>query len=110
MAPGRSTPGLSVSWPAPVPKLPATTPPEDPEPAAKIALEKSFVDHIFDVAKGSIDRARAGAEKVQTAATAIAGLYTTVLGVSFSVTEKPLPGRGLIAPIFLGAAIVASTV
>lgn len=68
-----------------------------------------YYDALFEVGKGSIDRRRSGASTVQTAAAAIATLYTGVLAVSFSVADHPLPPRGLISPFFLGLAIVLST-
>src|SRR5919204_1191413 len=68
--------------------------------------ESQFHD---SVAHGSIDRTRAGAATVQTAAAAIAALYTSLLGVVFSVTNNPLPSRGVIPVLFLGLAILAST-
>jgi hypothetical protein len=77
---------------------------------ARLALQKAFVDGVIDVAKGSIDRARAGAELVQKGAAAVVTIYTAVLGVSFSVAERPLPSRGVIAPVLLGVAVVLSTV
>src|ERR1044072_1201693 len=72
---------------------------------AEIALNKSFIDGTIEVAKGSIDRAQGGAKTVQSAAAAIGTLYTGVLALAFSVTDKPLPPRGVIAAVFLGAAI-----
>jgi hypothetical protein len=77
--------------------------------AADTALNQSFFQGILDVAKGSIDRARASADFVQKAAAAIGAIYTTILGVSFSVADRPFPSRGLPAAIFLGVAIVCST-
>jgi hypothetical protein len=77
---------------------------------ARLELQKAFVDGVVEVAKGSIDRARAGAELVQKGAAAIVTIYTAVLGVSFSVAERPLPSRGVIAPVLLGVAVVLSTV
>lgn len=61
------------------------------------------------MASGSIDRARAGADAAQKASAAIAALYTGVLGLTFSVTDNPLPPRGIVPAIFLGAAVVFST-
>ena len=69
----------------------------------------AYTDAILEVAKGSVERARAGAEIVQKSAAAIAGVYTTVLGVAFSVTENPFPSRGLAPLILLGLSIVLST-
>lgn len=79
------------------------------EEAADLALEKAFYDGLADVAKGSIDRARASADFVQKAAAAIATIYAAVLGVSFSVAERPFPPRGVLPAIFLGISIVCAT-
>jgi hypothetical protein len=79
------------------------------EKAADVALNQSFFQGILDVAKASIDRARASADFVQKAAAAIGTIYATILGVSFSVANRPFPSRGLPAAIFLGVAIVCST-
>jgi hypothetical protein len=76
---------------------------------AELAQNSEYYSAMFDVAKQSIDRARAGAETVQKAATAIVGLYTAVLAVSFSVTDHPLPLRGVIPAFFLGLAVVLAT-
>lgn len=108
-----------VNWPAPEPtddgesqrklyesKLARLQADED----ARLALEKAFVDGVIEVAKGSVDRARASAETVQKSAAAIATIYTAVLGVTFSVTDRPLPSRGMVPALLLGGAIVLSTV
>jgi hypothetical protein len=79
------------------------------ENAADLALEKAFYDGIVDVAKGSIDRARASADFVQKAAAAIGTIYAAALGVSFSVAERPFPARGVLPAIFLGVSIVCAT-
>jgi hypothetical protein len=74
-----------------------------------LALEQQYYQAVLDVAKGSIDRARAGAEAVQKAAVAIVALYTGVLGLAFSVAERPLPFRALFAAFLLGLAVVMAT-
>jgi hypothetical protein len=76
---------------------------------AEDAIDAEFFKAIFAVAQGSVDRARAGAETVQKAAAAIAGLYTPFLAVVFSIKEHPLPSRGIIPVLFLGIAIVSSS-
>jgi hypothetical protein len=76
---------------------------------AEFDLAKSFHQNIADVAKGSIDRARDSAKFVQTAATAIATIYTGLLALVFSVTDNPLPLRGVYAGVFLGLSIALST-
>jgi hypothetical protein len=72
-------------------------------------LNKLFHESLSDVAKEGITRSRDGAKYVQTAATAIAALYTGILGLAFSVTDKPLPIRGAAAAVFLGLAVALST-
>lgn len=66
----------------------------------------------IEVIKGTIDRSRDSAKTVQTAATALAGLYTGLAGFVFGVKDgaAPLPLRGVIPVILLGLAIVWSTV
>lgn len=76
---------------------------------ASYASIAAFHDALIDVSKGSIERARTGAETVQKAAAAIATLYTGVLALAFSVAERPLPSRGLVPAILLGWAIVWAT-
>jgi hypothetical protein len=78
--------------------------------AASYSSIASFHGGLIEVAKAAIDRARAGADAVQKAAGAIAGTYTAVLAVAFSVTENPLPSRAMVPTILLGWAIVWSTV
>lgn len=71
----------------------------------------------LEVAKGTIDRARARAEFIEKAAAAIASLYTGVLALVFTVTGSAdttpanrLPSRGVLPAAFLGLAIVLSVV
>ncbi len=71
--------------------------------------DTSYFQAVLDIEKGAIERSRSAADLVQKAAAAIGGLYTGVLGVSFSVTNKPLPPQGFIPAIFLGLAIALST-
>lgn len=88
---------------------------------AEIARAKSEVDNdlaqilevqkgILEVSKGSIERARSSAETVQKAASAVAVIYAAALSVAFSVADHPLPPRGILPGVFLGLAIVLSTV
>jgi hypothetical protein len=76
---------------------------------AEIAVKAQYYTSVFAVGQASIDRRRAGASAVQTAASAIATLYTGALAVSFAVGSRPLPWRGLIPVVFLGLAVVLST-
>ncbi|MFF1633267.1 hypothetical protein [Leifsonia sp. NPDC058248] len=69
----------------------------------------AYEGRFYDLAVGSVDRAKTGATTVQGASTAIAALYTGVLGLVFSATGTAFPIRGLITPLFLGVAVVLST-
>jgi hypothetical protein len=73
------------------------------------ALHKKTEEEMMEVAKASIERARDSAKFVQVAATAVAGIYTGVLGLAFSVAENPLPTRGLIPTLFMGLAVALAT-
>jgi hypothetical protein len=72
-------------------------------------LAKLFHTTVSDVARGSIDRSRDSAKYVQTASAAIAALYTGLLGLVFSVTDHPLPVRGVYAGVFLGLSVALAT-
>ncbi len=76
---------------------------------AEAELAKIFHQTIADVAKGSIERSRDSAKFVQTASTAVVAVYTGILGLVFSVTDNPLPLRGVYAAVFLGLAIALAT-
>jgi hypothetical protein len=79
------------------------------ENEADRASAEHFNTAVMDLAKASIDRSRSSAEFVQKAATAIFALYTGALAVAFSVTDRPLPARGILPSVFLGLAITLST-
>lgn len=64
----------------------------------------------YALAIGSLERSKFAAETIQKASAAIAALYTGVLALVFSATDNPLPLRGLVAPVFLGAAVVLSSI
>lgn len=68
-----------------------------------------FHTTIAEVAKGALERSRDSAKYVQTAAAAINALYTGALALVFSVTDNPLPLRGLYATVFLGLAVALAT-
>jgi hypothetical protein len=72
-------------------------------------LNKLFHETVAEVSKGAIERSRDSAKYVQTAATAIMALYTGVLSLAFSVTDNPLPVRGVWAAVFLGLSIALAT-
>jgi hypothetical protein len=89
-----------------------------PDPVPPEALEETKTDNaslaafeaqMYGVAVGGLDRAKNGATVVQTASTAIAALFTGVLGFVFSAQGTTFPLRGLITPLFLGVAVVLST-
>jgi hypothetical protein len=75
-----------------------------------LGLYTKFHEELMEVAKGAIDRARAGAQTIQTAAATIVTLYTGALALAFSVADRPLPTRALFPGVFLGLAMVLSTV
>ena len=79
------------------------------ERAAELASKAAYEQALLDVAKGTLDRARANADLVQKASSALVALYTGALALAFSVADHPLPLRGLIPAILLGLAVVAST-
>jgi hypothetical protein len=91
---------------------------------ADIEREKASWDHEYavrqadynayiEVATGQIERSRAGAQFVQTAAAAVSGAYVAILGLSFAVSAQsanPLPARGVAPTLFLGLSIALATV
>jgi hypothetical protein len=77
---------------------------------AEFASRAAFEQAVISLLKDSVDRSKSRAELVEKAAASIAVIYGGILGVSFSVTEKPLPLRGLIPAFFLGLAIVLAMV
>jgi hypothetical protein len=79
------------------------------EIGAELAIEQEYYKGILEVAKGSIERARASASTVQTAAAAIGTIYTAIIGAAFAAGEAALPARALFPAVFLGLAILLST-
>jgi hypothetical protein len=71
-------------------------------------LNQKLAETLTTLSVGAIDRARTGAQFIQTAATAIAGLYTGVLAVLF-VADQAAPIRSFIPVLFLGLAVVLAT-
>ncbi len=86
----------------------AAVPASNPTSTMSFALEQKLHETLYTVATGSIDRARSGAQFVQTAASAIGVLYTGVLAVIF-VSDTPVPARGFIPTLFLAASIGLAT-
>lgn len=76
------------------------------EAAADGRLEEAYYGAI----RARLDQSTSAAEVVQRAAAAIGALYGAGLGVVFSVTDNPLPARGVVPLVFLGCAIAMSTV
>lgn len=72
-------------------------------------VDQEFFEHYYAVFSGSITRAQTAAETIQKASAAIGTLYAGAYTVAFSVTDRPLPGRGVIPLLFLGLSVVAST-
>jgi len=79
------------------------------ERAADLANLAAFYQGLSNLAVGAVERARAGAEVVQKASAAIVTLYTGILAFVFVAGDNPLPARGVLAPVFLGLAVVLST-
>jgi hypothetical protein len=77
--------------------------------AAEEELSKLYHEKMAEVAIASIDRSRDSAKFVQTAATAILGIYIGLLALTYSVTDNPLPLRGAWAGVFLGLSIAFAT-
>ena len=80
------------------------------EAAAKRAFDTLFYTTLLQTTTASIERSRSSGQLVQTAATAVGGFYTAVIGVSFSVTDHPISARALLPVVFLALAIVGSMV
>lgn len=80
----------------------------NPRSSMTLALEQKLHETLYSVAAASIDRARAGAQFVQTAASAIGVLYTGVLAVIF-VSDTPVPARGFLPTLFFAIAIGFAT-
>lgn len=79
------------------------------ERTADLANLSMFFDSMSTLAVGAVERGRTGAEVVQKASAAIVTLYTGILALVFAAGDNPLPTRGVLAPIFLGLAVVLST-
>jgi hypothetical protein len=72
-------------------------------------LNKAFHQGLMEVSKGALARSAAAAELVQKGSAAIVTLYTAVLALAFSVSDRPLPLRGLLPAVFLGLAVAFAT-
>lgn len=87
-----------------------STKPPATSPTATMAssLDQKLHETLYTVSTGAIERARAGATFVQTAATAIGGLYTGILGVIF-VSDTAVPFRGFAPTLFFAIAVAFAT-
>src|SRR6185437_2340703 len=72
-------------------------------------VTEKLVEQMLATSAASIDRARKGAEFVQTASAGLGVLYTGVLTFMFSAADNPLPLRGIIPTFFFAAAVVGAT-
>jgi hypothetical protein len=91
-------------------RLRAPAPPPAPaNPVRDAELDKHGHEKLYDAilatAGGAIDRARTGAQWIETAAAAIVGIYTGLLGFVFVTGDNPLPVRGLAPAVFLAASV-----
>jgi hypothetical protein len=68
-------------------------------------LERYVDQARVDLAKASVDRSRQTAEWIEKVAAGLLTVYSGFLAVSFSISERPLPTRALVAPILLGGAV-----
>jgi hypothetical protein len=71
-------------------------------------LNQKLAETLTGLTTGGVDRARKGAEFLQTAASAIAVLYTGML-TALKVADHPAPARSLVPMLFLGLAIAFAT-
>lgn len=76
---------------------------------ADIDSRQTMQTNLYAVAVSALDRVKVAAETVQKSATAIITIYTGILAFAFTAAGTQLPLRGLLAPLFLGGAIVLST-
>lgn len=84
----------------------------DADRSAEAALIKSVHDGYITVASGALDRAMKRAEFLTTVVAGIAGVYTTLLGLVYGISDraKPLPPRALWPVVFLALALGFSVV
>jgi hypothetical protein len=77
--------------------------------SADIENLDKFHTAMYGLATGAVARGQGGAELVQKGSAALVAIYSGLLALVFSVTDNPLPLRGVLSPIFLGLAVVLST-
>ncbi|WP_394552061.1 hypothetical protein ACDF64_14470 [Agromyces sp. MMS24-JH15] len=87
--------------------------PGDEEGATRELLRKfdwerngKFEDAIIGVVVGALDRAKNATVVVQSTSAALVTIYTGIVGLVYSSTGVGLPWRGVVAPLFFGAAVV----
>ncbi|BCW72420.1 hypothetical protein [Arthrobacter sp. NicSoilB8] len=95
---------------------PLVTAQREEDSARQAADRKADTDNLqtmqssfYQLAAGSLERTKFAAELVQKSSAAIGTVYTGILALVYSTSGVPLPMRGVIAPIFLGIALVLST-
>lgn len=80
------------------------------------AVEQALTNAYINLATKAIDNAQARGQFVQTAASAIAAIYSGILALSFSVGKDvaagvgKLPVEGLVPDFFMGLAIVLAAI
>ncbi len=78
--------------------------------ATKVSYDLEYYKALLALGQGALDRSRSAAQLVQGSAATIGTLYGAVLGVTFSVSDRQLPFRGIAPAVFLGLAIALSSV
>lgn len=74
------------------------------------AFEQTFFDKLLGTYQASLDRSRESAKAVQTTASALGTVYTAIIGITVAVGDQPAPVRAIIPAVFLGLALLMSTV
>jgi hypothetical protein len=87
-------------------------PPKDetpPTPERKPMIEEHVLQALYDkkleTTAGSLDRSQSAAKFIETAAAAVATLYTGALTLVFAADGTPLPWRGFVPTGFLAFAV-----
>jgi hypothetical protein len=89
----------------------ARSAPAEAEHAHDFAVRTEMIKAYLDVAKGAPERVKAAAQFVQTAASAVATVYTALLALSFGTGSDAvrLDPRALAPGMFLGLAIALAS-
>lgn len=80
------------------------------DPANFATFDDEWAKARMELAREGVARSRAAAELVQKASVALATVYTALLGLAFSVAERPLNTNALVPAIFIGLGIVCPVV